>query len=773
MTDLAKLVVRLEAQSGKYLAELEKANAKLNSFGKNTESVLKKVAGGFAAYLGTKAIIGFSKSLVDSADNLYKMAQSTGVSVEALSQLKHAIELSGGDVESLSKGLLKLSKAAVEAGTNVDGTTAQAFRDLGIAVKDAEGNIRPTEELMMDLADVFERSEDGPTKAAAAMQLFGKSGAQLIPFLNAGSAGIRDLMEEADQLGLTISTKTAKEAEEFNDNMERLSKILVGVANQAMTLLLPVLSDLAESFVDTAKDSGELEKSAERLATFFKVIAIGGTALWSVLKSVGTAIGGIAAAIDASDLSLLDFANPARLAYKLATNIDGTTSAVKILGETFSDIGSEVSGDIEKVKRIWDGTNDTLQEVEITVKKLRDPIKLTDPKALKEQQKALDTARKTLADMNADLREQVATFGMGEAQILEYRLATGDLADEVAQLGASGKELAASILEQASALEALRNAEAIKNLDIQVMTLTGHTKEAALAAFDLQNAMLKTQLESSNDAAGLEKLAQLRQLTAAQAEYNDLQNEASRIQAELDRQEQRIQNAVLAGATTELQAAQQTSAARQNTVKELDAILLRMQAIADESGNPVMAEGVKDFTLELENLRTQSDLVGQTVTNVFKDGFTQTFKDAITGAKNFEDAVLGGLKNIGDALLDMILQNYAEQLFGSLMGAGSTGGGGGGWMSALIGAFGGSMDSGGHGKKGRAYMIGTGAQPEMFVPGESGQFIPRDEWMGSGMNVSQTFAIQAPQGTVSRQTQLQTGAEAGRGIQTAIRRNTR
>ena len=73
-----------------------------------------------------------------------------------------------------------------------------AFKALGIDVRDASGNIRDTNAVFLDIADRFGRMQDGATKSALAMQVFGKSGAELIPLLNSGRDGLKGMAAYAE-----------------------------------------------------------------------------------------------------------------------------------------------------------------------------------------------------------------------------------------------------------------------------------------------------------------------------------------------------------------------------------------------------------------------------------------------------------------------------------------------------------------------------------------------------------------------------------------------
>src|SRR3990167_189493 len=157
------------------------------------------------------AFIGYGKSAIDNADQLGKMAQKTGIAVEALSTLSFAARISNVENGELTIGLRQLAKSIVEASTGT-GEGADAFDKLGIAVRDAQGRVKDSETVLKDVADAFAKMGDGSAKSELAMRLFGRSGTQLIPLLNEGRAGIEKLQAQARALGLEISDNTAKAA---------------------------------------------------------------------------------------------------------------------------------------------------------------------------------------------------------------------------------------------------------------------------------------------------------------------------------------------------------------------------------------------------------------------------------------------------------------------------------------------------------------------------------------------------------------------------------
>ena len=128
------------------------------------------------------------KSSLDSADALAKLSQRVGITVESLSTLIPAADLSGVSAEKFEAGLRKLATRMLEAATGIE-EAKRSFAALGIAVQNQDGTLRATDAVLLDLADRFKALPDGAEKTALAVEVFGKSGADLIPFLNAGARG--------------------------------------------------------------------------------------------------------------------------------------------------------------------------------------------------------------------------------------------------------------------------------------------------------------------------------------------------------------------------------------------------------------------------------------------------------------------------------------------------------------------------------------------------------------------------------------------------------
>lgn len=242
---IGALRVSLGLDSAHFQTGLKQSQAKLGAFGKAAGVALAAVSA--AAVTAGVALAGAVKSAADHADELGKMAQKVGVSVEALSRLEYAGKLADVSLEQLGTGLRKLSQGMLDIAAGRGQQVKTAFDALGISVKNANGTLRASDDVLRDVADKFARMEDGTTKTALAVSLFGRAGAELIPLLNAGKAGLSDMAAEADRLGITISTKTAKSAEAFNDNLTRMNAVGEGLANKIMEAVIPSLESLTNT----------------------------------------------------------------------------------------------------------------------------------------------------------------------------------------------------------------------------------------------------------------------------------------------------------------------------------------------------------------------------------------------------------------------------------------------------------------------------------------------------------------------------------------------
>jgi len=269
-------------------------------------SLIRGRAGAAAAALGVVSVAAAgmmiasrTREQLDYADALDDMAQQAGVAAKDLSTLTYASRLEGIENEALTASLGKLSSRMLDASTGGK-ESAAVFKALGIAVKDQDGNLRSTTDVLLDMSDRFAAMPDGPEKSAMAMEAFGKAGQGLIPFLNHGREGIEAMREEARKLGMELDDETAAAAGNFNDNLFRLQSATDGVFRRLAVGLLPTLNIVTDAMVENAKEGGALSYVFSGLEAVFRGVVIVGGALWNSMKIVGISVVGPSQAIAAA-----------------------------------------------------------------------------------------------------------------------------------------------------------------------------------------------------------------------------------------------------------------------------------------------------------------------------------------------------------------------------------------------------------------------------------------------------------------------------------------
>ncbi len=209
-------------------------------------------------------LIRMTEAAIDAADAMGKLAQKSGIAVEALSGLSFAARMGDLSSEEFANALKFLNKTMAETGRGTEDTDAR----------------------LMELADQFAAMEDGPQKAKLALDNFGKAGVQLIPFLNQGSEAIRKQREEAKAFGLVINQEFADNADRFNDNMFRIKSSVQGLFLAVAEQLLPTIIQLQERFIDFTKDVATREAVITGLVEIFKRAALFAAGLAQAFEQV-------------------------------------------------------------------------------------------------------------------------------------------------------------------------------------------------------------------------------------------------------------------------------------------------------------------------------------------------------------------------------------------------------------------------------------------------------------------------------------------------------
>lgn len=250
------LTIDLKANTASFTQSMDKMSTLSAKTATDIKRSLEKIALAGVAMAGAVATgtIALIKGALDSADAFGKMAQSAGTTVETLTTLNYAAQLSNVSTEQLVKGLEMLSVSAFKA-QNGNVELKRIYDRLGVSVTDSNGKLKDSGILMEELAVKFAKLNDRGGKTPFAKALFGKAGAELIPLLNQYGEDQAKITEEAHRFGMVLSTSTTEVSMRAHDNLDRLHLVLKGIGFSILSATLPALDKLLQKLIDLAKNS--------------------------------------------------------------------------------------------------------------------------------------------------------------------------------------------------------------------------------------------------------------------------------------------------------------------------------------------------------------------------------------------------------------------------------------------------------------------------------------------------------------------------------------
>ena len=240
-------------ESGK---QAQDAEGKFSSFGSVIAGIGKALAAavaaiGTAAVAAGKAVWDMANDVASAGDAIDKESQKMQISAELYQELSYACERSGSSVSDLTKGVKNITTALADTQNGVEGASS-AFDSIGVSMKNTDGTFKSTEQVLLDSIDALAAMEDETQRNAAAQEIFGKSAAEILPLLNSGSEGIKELMQEAKDYGMVMSDEAVAASAAFEDSLSRMQWTFNGLKNSIVSQMLPSLTTLMDGFSDLA-----------------------------------------------------------------------------------------------------------------------------------------------------------------------------------------------------------------------------------------------------------------------------------------------------------------------------------------------------------------------------------------------------------------------------------------------------------------------------------------------------------------------------------------
>lgn len=384
-----------------------------------------------AAKTGAIAIAGFAAagaklitSVAKSSDKIAKSSKQLEINAQFLQAMGHAAQLSGTSISAVEMGIRRMSAAALEASRGSKAYT-ESFDEMGVSVRDASGKLKDNETLLLETFEGLSRLEDSSRRVALAQKLFGRSGVQLIPMLKNGSAGLREMLNEADELGIVLEDSALKQAEDFQDSMTRMRARIGGVIARVATGLMPAVTRLVDRmqawFRANEKQIGQgLEKFLSALPGIFEKIGqfiAFVSRNWRILAGIVAAFAGA----------------------KVVGMVHALAGGFAFMGKTVGGViaafagGFAVGTALDKWLGLSDLISDKLVQIGERARKIRTEQHASQTRDLRLQQ----TAQKLMELRRRGVTSVERSGGRGRLQLDRAGIAQA-LKDQAANLGLSG-----------------------------------------------------------------------------------------------------------------------------------------------------------------------------------------------------------------------------------------------------------------------------------------------------------------------------------------------
>ncbi len=381
--------------------------------------------------LAAKAASAFwdaSKAGAAYADDMLTLSTVTGLSTEQLQKYAYAADFVDTSLDTITGSLTKLTSSMNKAREG-EGDAAEVFAELGIAVTDANGQLRSANDVFNEALDALGGITNATERDAKAMTLFGKSAKELNPLIAAGSTQLSKLGKEAEKTGAVLSGSSLKALGAQQDAMDRLDKKAESLKNNFAAKMAPAMTRAYDTIAKTL-DNPRVQRGLDLLANGLgRLIEKGAELAEKVLPAIAEGIG-------MNDVLLKNFTD-AEIA--LYNEIDRSYEEFELLKESYRDGTVAVLEQTKHTEALW--------------KELQN---------LADEEGHVDEANRSRANyILNELNQALGTeYSMNDGIIGQYRTMKKEIADLLKQRTAE-ELLAANEEEYAQALE--KSEEAASN----------------------------------------------------------------------------------------------------------------------------------------------------------------------------------------------------------------------------------------------------------------------------------------------------------------------
>ena len=679
---------RVEREAGKATRQAASGVGVLNGALLNLKKLLPVLGVGAIG----AGLVGLGRSALKAADEAGKLGQAVGATSEEISTLQFAAATANISNEQFRTGLIQLTR---NVGELEKGSARQvnAFRKLGLTAKDFAG--KTTGQAFDVVAQKLGGLESGTKRTQIALDLFGESGALLLPLLERlADDGFAAVEQEARDLGVLITGDLAAAAAAANDSFTLLQLQTRGLATAFLSGLAPsivaAMADVSDSMeTDGVEKIQEYGREAGRvLRVVIKTFQLFGTIVSGVFRGIGNQIGGFAALLEA------------------AFNRDwqGVRTIWAAMGDQGDADFAELKADVVAGwAEIVEAATTEAPPIELKTRVTRDVVTGTTV----EEDKAAEAARKK-AEVERERLEKEAARRREEA--------LGRIYD--------GEQ--------------------------KLLELQGRGREAALRELDIEIAKLREALTLRGDSVDQIEVfvTQYRELSTARLDLDELVAEGQAALDALARERTRIEQDVALGITSQFTAQDRILELEQSRLEVLEEIAKKARAAAEALGSEeaiaqaeALEEAIRGVAVSVASASDNLKKLKDGAKDAFQSGLENFLVDIADGAGTAEEAFKSLARGIAQAIQQIIAEIIAAEIVKAFLRSFSAGASGGGQVSAPGAATGGRVSSQGGGKVLRAATGGRIASGKVARAATGGEI------RGPGTSTSDSIPSVVPDGT--------------------------
>ena len=194
-----------------------------------------------------RSFVSMGAAQADVIDSQSDLAKRLGLTYGELAGLGFAGVQVGVSMESIGKAVTKADVAFVKATQGSKLATA-AFAGIGLSVEQLDG-LSPAERFRA-IADGISALPTAAERSRAALQIFGKAGAELLPMFEGGAGAISAATDEAARFGLALTDDQAASVNSMSDAFDKAQMAVQGIVGQVVAYLAPAIQGVTDTFLN-------------------------------------------------------------------------------------------------------------------------------------------------------------------------------------------------------------------------------------------------------------------------------------------------------------------------------------------------------------------------------------------------------------------------------------------------------------------------------------------------------------------------------------------